>query len=85
MNLGRASAWKEDLKMSTFAASLLKSFRYMKNIAIIFGGKSPEHQISVRSARNIHTAIDRTQFNTIDIGIDRKGKWWLTNLRIVST
>ncbi|MEM9848306.1 MAG: D-alanine--D-alanine ligase family protein [Bacteroidota bacterium] len=52
----------------------------MKNIAIIFGGKSPEHQISVRSARNINAAIDRTQFEVIHIGIDRKGKWWLTDI-----
>jgi len=52
----------------------------MKNIAIVFGGKSPEHQISVRSARNIIAAIDCTQFNVISIGIDRKGKWRLTDI-----
>ncbi|MEM1216220.1 MAG: D-alanine--D-alanine ligase A, partial [Bacteroidota bacterium] len=52
----------------------------MKNIAIVFGGKSPEHQISVRSARNVSAAIDRTQFNVIHIGIDQKGKWRLTDL-----
>ncbi|MEM8528804.1 MAG: D-alanine--D-alanine ligase family protein [Bacteroidota bacterium] len=52
----------------------------MKNIAVVFGGKSPEHQISVRSARNIIAAIDRTQFNVISIGIDRKGKWRLTDI-----
>ncbi|MEM1325500.1 MAG: D-alanine--D-alanine ligase family protein [Bacteroidota bacterium] len=52
----------------------------MKNIAIIFGGKSPEHQISVRSARNVAAAIDRTQFNVISIGIDQTGKWRLTDI-----
>ncbi|MEL6720286.1 MAG: D-alanine--D-alanine ligase family protein, partial [Bacteroidota bacterium] len=52
----------------------------MKNIAIVFGGKSPEHQISVRSARNINAAIDRTKFNVITIGIDREGKWRLTDI-----
>lgn len=52
----------------------------MKNIAIVFGGKSPEHQISVRSARNINAAIDRTNFKVTTIGIDRKGKWRLTDI-----
>jgi D-alanine-D-alanine ligase len=52
----------------------------MKNIAIVFGGKSPEHQISVRSARNIVAAMDRTQFHVITIGIDRNGKWRLSDL-----
>lgn len=52
----------------------------MKNIAILFGGKSPEHQISVRSARNINAAIDRTKFKVTTIGIDRKGKWRLTDI-----
>ncbi|MEM6700569.1 MAG: D-alanine--D-alanine ligase family protein [Bacteroidota bacterium] len=52
----------------------------MKNIAILFGGKSPEHQISVRSARNIYAAIDRKQFKITTIGIDRTGKWRLTNI-----
>lgn len=55
----------------------------MKNIAIVFGGKSPEHQISVRSARNIIAAIDRTQFRVILIGIDRKGKWRLTDIEAI--
>ncbi|MEM9885472.1 MAG: D-alanine--D-alanine ligase family protein [Bacteroidota bacterium] len=52
----------------------------MKNIAIVFGGQSPEHQISIRSARNIIAAIDRSLFNIISIGIDRNGKWRLTNI-----
>lgn len=49
----------------------------MKHIALICGGKSPEHQISVRSAKNILTAIDRTAFNVSLIGIDRMGTWRL--------
>ena len=52
----------------------------MKNIAIVFGGKSPENQISVRSARNINAAIDRSKFKVTTIGIDRTGKWRLTDI-----
>ncbi len=48
-----------------------------KHIAIVFGGKSPEHEISVRSAKNIIAAIDRSLFDLSLIGIDRKGIWRL--------
>lgn len=55
----------------------------MKNIAIVFGGKSPEHEISVRSAKNIIAAIDPTQFKLHLIGIDRQGQWRLVELEQV--
>jgi D-alanine-D-alanine ligase len=49
----------------------------MKNIALICGGKSPEHEISVRSAREVLAAIDRSKFSVTLIGIDRAGSWRL--------
>ena len=49
----------------------------MKTIALLCGGKSPEHEISVRSAKNILKAIDREKFNILLIGIDRQGRWHL--------
>lgn len=52
----------------------------MQNIAIIFGGKSPEHEISVRSAKNIIKAIDKDKFQLTYMGIDRRGKWRLVEL-----
>ncbi|MEQ8925095.1 MAG: D-alanine--D-alanine ligase family protein [Fulvivirga sp.] len=48
-----------------------------KSIAIIFGGKSVEHQISINSARNIFEYIDKTKFTPIPIGISPKGNWYL--------
>lgn len=53
----------------------------MKNIAIVFGGKSPEHEISVRSAKNVIDAIDQTQYQLIYIGIDRQGQWRLVEMK----
>jgi D-alanine-D-alanine ligase len=47
------------------------------NVAILFGGRSPEHNISLLSARNVIDQIDRELFNPILIGIDKKGKWHL--------
>lgn len=44
------------------------------NVGIIFGGKSAEHEISLLSAKNIIQALDRTKFNPILIGVNKKGK-----------
>jgi D-alanine-D-alanine ligase len=52
----------------------------MQNIAIVFGGKSPEHEISVRSAKNVIKAIDKTKYQLTYIGIDRQGQWRLVDL-----
>lgn len=48
-----------------------------KNIGIIFGGKSTEHEVSLQSARNIVDAIDREKFDVTLIGIDKNGIWHL--------
>ena len=49
----------------------------LTRIAILFGGKSAEHEISLISAMNIIDAIDRSRFEPVLIGIDRKGAWFL--------
>lgn len=46
-------------------------------VGLIFGGRSAEHEISIRSARSIVAAIDRTRFDVTLIGIDRTGTWHL--------
>ncbi|HWA32828.1 MAG TPA: D-alanine--D-alanine ligase family protein [Cyclobacteriaceae bacterium] len=47
-------------------------------VAILYGGRSVEHGVSVNSARNIFEFIDRKKFTPIPIGITQKGKWHLT-------
>ncbi|MDB4107924.1 D-alanine--D-alanine ligase [Bacteroidia bacterium] len=49
----------------------------LKTAAIIYGGKSTEHEISIRSARNIFKAIDYQQYNPLLIAIAKDGKWYL--------
>jgi len=49
-----------------------------KKIAILYGGRSVEHDISVKSAKNIFEYIDRKKFVPILIGITKKGEWLLT-------
>ena len=47
------------------------------NVAIIFGGKSAEHEVSLQSAKNVIDAIDKEKYNPILIGIDKSGRWLL--------
>ena len=49
----------------------------MKNILVIFGGCSAEHEISVRSARNVVAALDKELFRAILVGVSRSGTWYL--------
>lgn len=45
------------------------------NIAVLFGGKSPEHNISLLSARSVIDNLNRAKFDLTLIGIDRDGLW----------
>ncbi len=46
-------------------------------IALFFGGRSAEHEISVISARNIANALNQDKYEAILIGITNSGKWLL--------
>jgi len=46
-------------------------------VGIVFGGRSAEHAISIRSAQSVFDAIDRSRFEPILIGIDPDGRWHL--------
>ncbi|HRG80028.1 MAG TPA: hypothetical protein PL167_10480, partial [Cyclobacteriaceae bacterium] len=49
-----------------------------KKIAILYGGRSVEHGVSINSARNIFQYIDLTRFEPIPIGISLGGTWYKT-------
>jgi D-alanine-D-alanine ligase len=49
-------------------------------VAVLFGGRSAEHDVSILSAANVVKAIDRTRFEVVPIAIDRSGKWRLIEL-----
>ena len=44
-------------------------------VALLFGGKSGEHEVSLESAASILAAIDRAKYNVIPIGITKEGRW----------
>ena len=46
-----------------------------KRIGILFGGKSAEHEVSIRSAINVASALDLERFEPVPIYIDKQGEW----------
>ncbi|WP_042277253.1 D-alanine--D-alanine ligase [[Clostridium] dakarense] len=45
------------------------------NVALIFGGKSGEHEVSLLSSASIYKHIDKDKYNVLTIGITKDGKW----------
>jgi len=45
-------------------------------IAVLFGGCSPEYDVSLHSAYSVLTALDRERFDPIPLGITREGEWF---------
>lgn len=48
-------------------------------IAVIFGGRSGEHEVSLVSAESVMKNLDRSKYEVVPIGITRDGKWLTTN------
>jgi D-alanine-D-alanine ligase len=46
-------------------------------VAVVMGGRSSEHEISLASARSVLEALDPERYETITVAIDRKGHWEL--------
>jgi D-alanine-D-alanine ligase len=44
-------------------------------VGVIFGGRSGEHEVSVRSAGAVIEAIDRRKYDVVPIAITKAGKW----------
>ncbi len=46
-------------------------------VAVVFGGKGPEHAVSCMGGGNMLGAIDRDRYEVIPVGITREGNWVL--------
>ncbi len=47
-------------------------------LVVLFGGRSPEHDVSRVSAREVIAALDRDRYDIVPVGIDRDGTWMLS-------
>ncbi|MGI8772010.1 MAG: D-alanine--D-alanine ligase family protein [Acidobacteriaceae bacterium] len=46
-------------------------------VGILFGGRSGEHEISLRSAASVLYAIDKKKYEVVPVGITKQGRWVL--------
>ena len=47
------------------------------SVCILFGGVSPEHEVSLRSAESVLNNIDKDKYNLFPVGITKSGEWIL--------
>ena len=48
-----------------------------RNVCILFGGMSPEHEVSLRSAESVLNHLNHEKYNILPVGITKTGKWIL--------
>lgn len=46
-----------------------------QRVAVLLGGKSGEHEVSVTSARSVISALDKDRWDVVPVGITRSGNW----------
>ncbi len=51
------------------------------NVCVLFGGVSPEHAVSLRSAESVLNNLDPEKYNIFPVGITKEGKWLLFGSR----
>ena len=47
----------------------------MQRVAVLYGGRSGEHEVSVRSAQAVMAALDKTKFEAVPVFIGKDGRW----------
>jgi len=52
-----------------------RSAQDKQRVCLIFGGRSGEHEVSIRSAISVMSALDRTKYDVGTIGITKGGDW----------
>lgn len=57
----------------------------MLNICVLYGGKSGEHEVSLKSAASVVKNFDVSRYRITVIGIDKTGRWHLQNPPVFRT
>jgi len=53
--------------------------KHKKNVIVLFGGRSTEHEISIITGVQVLNKIDKTKYNPIPVYISKDGKWYYSN------
>ncbi|RDV05169.1 D-alanine--D-alanine ligase family protein [Undibacter mobilis] len=52
-------------------------------VAVLYGGKSGEHEVSLQSAASVIRHLDRGRFDVVPVSIDKTGLWQLNDLNTI--
>jgi D-alanine-D-alanine ligase len=52
-------------------------------VAVLYGGRSGEHEVSLRSAAAVIRHLDRARFDVIPVSIDKAGRWQRNDLQLL--
>lgn len=52
-------------------------------VAVLYGGRSGEHEVSLQSAASVLRNLDPDRFEPIPIAIDKQGRWLLNDLSLI--
>mgnify|MGYP001590103607 CR=1 FL=1 len=50
-------------------------------VAVLYGGRSAEHEVSLLSAASVIKNLDKNKFTVIPIGIDKQGRCFINELQ----
>ncbi|MBI2310326.1 hypothetical protein HYU90_00660 [Candidatus Collierbacteria bacterium] len=51
----------------------------VKNVMVVYGGASPEHEVAVITALQVMNALKASGFNVMPVYISKEGNWFLGN------
>src|SRR5438045_1789905 len=51
--------------------------------AVLYGGRSGEHEVSLQSAASVINYLDRDRFEIVPVAIDKEGRWLLNDLSLL--
>lgn len=52
---------------------------FLKKVIVIFGGVSPEHDVSIITGCLALNCVDKTKFDPVPVYVDKTGKWFIGN------
>ena len=52
-------------------------------VAVLYGGRSGEHEVSLQSAASVIKYLDRDRFEIVPVAIDKQGRWHLNDISLL--
>src|SRR3954471_9132116 len=52
-------------------------------VAVLYGGRSGEHEVSLQSAASVINHLDRERFEIVPVAIDKQGRWRLNDISLL--